>query len=196
MVLFGQRWVNLPAAWFAWLGHVSRLNPGVSTNLSHVLPVENPGSRRTKFDLWLSALKKIPNWCLFGRGVLKRGYPPIIIHSNGFFFPYTRSILGVNSMTVETPWFHSRRIRHPNLSMRVPPGGQRNPPALGSEGEQTASKASRKRPRLGGFHSHGINPQMIGWFHGKSHLEMDDDWGYPNFRKPSKSRIYPGFIYS
>ena len=23
-----------------------------------------------------------------------------------------------------------------------------------------------------------------GLFHGKSHLEMDDDWGYPDFRKP------------
>ena len=27
---------------------------------------------------------------------------------------------------------------------------------------------------------------MVGLFHGKSHLEMDDDWGYPYFRKPSK----------
>ena len=25
---------------------------------------------------------------------------------------------------------------------------------------------------------------MFGLFHGKSHLEMDDNWGYPNFRKP------------
>ena len=27
---------------------------------------------------------------------------------------------------------------------------------------------------------------MVGLFHGKSHLEMDDDWGYPYFRKPPK----------
>ena len=25
---------------------------------------------------------------------------------------------------------------------------------------------------------------MVGLFHGKHHLEMDDDWGYPYFRKP------------
>ena len=25
---------------------------------------------------------------------------------------------------------------------------------------------------------------MVGLFHGKPHLEMDDDWGYPYFRKP------------
>ena len=25
---------------------------------------------------------------------------------------------------------------------------------------------------------------MDGFFHGKSHLEMDDDWGFPYFRKP------------
>jgi hypothetical protein len=31
-------------------------------------------------------------------------------------------------------------------------------------------------------------PQMVskmgGFENGKSHLEMDDDWGYPYFRKP------------
>ena len=36
----------------------------------------------------------------------------------------------------------------------------------------------------GGFHGHGGTP-MAGWFTiGKYHLEMDDDWGYPYFRKP------------
>ena len=35
---------------------------------------------------------------------------------------------------------------------------------------------------------YGAIPKMvggfIGLFHGRSHLEMDDDWGYPCFRKP------------
>ena len=30
----------------------------------------------------------------------------------------------------------------------------------------------------GGFHKWAY-PQMDGLFHGKSNLEMDDDWGYP-----------------
>ena len=37
---------------------------------------------------------------------------------------------------------------------------------------------------LGGFRCHGGIPKMDGLFHGKSHLEMDDDWGCPYFRKP------------
>ena len=37
----------------------------------------------------------------------------------------------------------------------------------------------------GGFHNHGDIPRPLdGWFHGKSHDYMDDDWGYPCFRKP------------
>ena len=28
------------------------------------------------------------------------------------------------------------------------------------------------------------NPQLWMVYKGKSHLEMDDDWGYPYFRKP------------
>ena len=33
---------------------------------------------------------------------------------------------------------------------------------------------------------------LDGLFHGKSHLEMDDNWGYPYFRKPpySSSRVF------
>ena len=27
-------------------------------------------------------------------------------------------------------------------------------------------------------------PKMNGLFHGQSHLEMDDDWGYPHVRTP------------
>ena len=26
--------------------------------------------------------------------------------------------------------------------------------------------------------------KMVGLYKGKSHLEIDDDWGYPYFRKP------------
>ena len=33
---------------------------------------------------------------------------------------------------------------------------------------------------------------MVGLFHGKPHLEMDDDWGYPYFRKPSVE-VFPFF---
>ena len=36
----------------------------------------------------------------------------------------------------------------------------------------------------GGFHSHGGTP-IAGWFIKENpNLEMDDDWGYPYFRKP------------
>ena len=35
-------------------------------------------------------------------------------------------------------------------------------------------------------------PQMDGLFHGKSHLEMDDDWGYPYFRKPPRGDLVGG----
>ena len=40
----------------------------------------------------------------------------------------------------------------------------------------------------GGFHKWGIpNSWMV--YKGKSHLKMDDDWGYPNFRKPPSLNI-------
>ena len=35
----------------------------------------------------------------------------------------------------------------------------------------------------GGFLEWGF-PKKVGLFHGKSHLEMDENWGYPYFRKP------------
>ena len=34
-----------------------------------------------------------------------------------------------------------------------------------------------KKPRSGGFYSHGGTVIMDGFFHGKSHLKMDDDSG-------------------
>ena len=34
----------------------------------------------------------------------------------------------------------------------------------------------------GGFHKWGIPKWLV--YKGQSHLEMDDDWGYPHFRKP------------
>ena len=37
---------------------------------------------------------------------------------------------------------------------------------------------------IGGFHSHAGTQEMVGLFQGKSHLEMDDDWGYPYLRNP------------
>lgn len=30
----------------------------------------------------------------------------------------------------------------------------------------------------------GVAQKMVSLFHGKSQTKMDDDWGYPNFRKP------------
>ena len=40
----------------------------------------------------------------------------------------------------------------------------------------------------GGVHSHGATPWSLdGLFHGKSHWNLDDDWGYPDFRTPQKS---------
>ena len=35
-----------------------------------------------------------------------------------------------------------------------------------------------------GVSINGWYPKMVGLFHGESHLEMDDDWGHPHFRKP------------
>ena len=62
------------------------------------------------------------------------------------------------------------------------------------ENNKGRSACCRHRPDLevaktGGFHSHGGSPK---WFvcKGKSHLEMDDDWGYPYFRKPLYILLY------
>ena len=30
---------------------------------------------------------------------------------------------------------------------------------------------------------------LVGLFHGKSQSKMDDDWGYPYFRKPSHINV-------
>ena len=39
-----------------------------------------------------------------------------------------------------------------------------------------------------GFHSHGgyhgISQKWLVYFMENPHLKMDDDWGYPDFRKP------------
>ena len=35
----------------------------------------------------------------------------------------------------------------------------------------------------GVFHSHGGHP-VAGWFHRKSQSKIDDEMGYPHFRKP------------
>ena len=35
-----------------------------------------------------------------------------------------------------------------------------------------------------GFHSNGGIPTVDGLFYGKSHLEMDENCGYPHLRKP------------
>ena len=65
---------------------------------------------------------------------------------------------------------------------------------------ETLSKVGQMMPNGHGFHvsiGNAINHMGISingaiqkcWFmiiyNGKSHLQMDDDWGYPYFRKPS-----------
>ena len=49
----------------------------------------------------------------------------------------------------------------------------------------TANQRARhsEQLRIGGFHKWGY-PQMHGLCQGKSHLEMDENWGYPHFGKP------------
>ena len=44
--------------------------------------------------------------------------------------------------------------------------------------------------------SWGCTPLSLdGWFHGKSHLLMDDDWGYPYFRKQRLGVwVLPGWV--
>ena len=37
---------------------------------------------------------------------------------------------------------------------------------------------------VGEFHEWGVAPKSWMVDTGKSHLEMDDDWGYPYFRRP------------
>ena len=49
----------------------------------------------------------------------------------------------------------------------------------------------------GAFHKWGYPSSLDGLFHGQSHLEMDDDWGYPYFRKPPhECLILGGWDYS
>ena len=46
---------------------------------------------------------------------------------------------------------------------------------------------------LGGSIAMGVS-KMVGLFQGKSHLQMDDDWGYPYFRKPPSIPINYQYI--
>ena len=46
---------------------------------------------------------------------------------------------------------------------------------------------------FGGFHSHGGNPKLAGWFilenPKQKWMKMDENWGYPHFRKPPYDRM-------
>ena len=64
---------------------------------------------------------------------------------------------------------------------RRPRGGERLLLARAA-GHRALGAAGRTRRGRGG--SMGV-PKMDGLFHGKSENLMDDDWGYPHFRKPS-----------
>jgi len=44
-----------------------------------------------------------------------------------------------------------------------------------------------------GFSINGCTPEWV-VYNGKSQAEMDDDWGYPHFRKPPISGSYGNLI--
>ena len=64
--------------------------------------------------------------------------------------------------------------------MQAPP----EPEEDGLDDEQREADGGNGWPQHEGFHKWGYPNN--GWFiSGRSHLEMDDNWGYPYFRKPA-----------